>query len=529
MTELKKALFAAALAATIAAPLPALAETVLRLDEVAVGELDPAKATDYADSILMFNVYDTLVIPEQGGPGVVPNLASDWKIEGNAYTFNLVDAKFHSGNPVTANDVVYSFDRMMAIGQGNSNLFAKRVEKVEAVDPKTVKFTLSGPFAPFLAALVRLPIIDSTLAKQHQAAGDHGEAGDYSQAWLSGNDAGSGAYRVASHNPQEETNMVKFADYFLGVPAKAPDRVRLRYGIEAPTVRALISRGEHDIGSQWLPPEVVKALAAEGAQILNERGTAQYYLKLNTAKPPLDDVHCRRAVVYSFDYANALKMVSVTDDFALGVPANGPLPHGMMGSDDAPNYVQDMEKAKAERAQCKYTDPNTPLEISWIAEVPLEERIALLMQASTQQVGFKPEVKRVPWALFTEMATKAETTPNVSQLFSYPVTPDPDALLFNQYHSSSRGTYESTENLNDPELDKLLEAARTETDVAKRTELYNQVVKKLRDLAATVYVYDQVAAFVARDVVSAPALMDDSKRFPLSGFGFSFRLMEMKQ
>jgi len=46
---------------------PVIAETVLRIDEVAVGELDPAKASDYADSILMFNVYDTLVLPQQGG------------------------------------------------------------------------------------------------------------------------------------------------------------------------------------------------------------------------------------------------------------------------------------------------------------------------------------------------------------------------------------------------------------------------------------------------------------------------------
>jgi len=57
----------------------------------------------------------------------------------------------------------------------------------------------------------------------------------------------------------------------------------------------------------------------------------------------------------------------------------------------------------------------------------------------------------------------------------------------------------------------------------------DQVEKKLRDLSATIYAYDQVAAFIARKSVSAPALMDDSKRFPLSGFGFTFRLMEMNE
>ena len=76
MKSLLKPLAAALIAATsltgiaITTASPAAAETVLRLDEVAVGELDPAKATDYADSILMFNVYDTLVLPKQGGAGV---------------------------------------------------------------------------------------------------------------------------------------------------------------------------------------------------------------------------------------------------------------------------------------------------------------------------------------------------------------------------------------------------------------------------------------------------------------------------
>lgn len=78
MKRYKLPIAAALLAATALAGTPAAADTVLRLDEVAVGELDPAKATDYADSILMFNVYDTLVLPVQGGPGYTPHLAESW-------------------------------------------------------------------------------------------------------------------------------------------------------------------------------------------------------------------------------------------------------------------------------------------------------------------------------------------------------------------------------------------------------------------------------------------------------------------
>ena len=131
-----------------AAPQTARAGGVLRLDEVAVGELDPAKASDYADSILMFNVYDTLLIPRQGAPGHDPHLAESWEGEGTSFTFSLrSDVKFQSGNALTAADVVFSFDRMKAIGQGLSYLFTS-VEGVEALDDRTVRFDLSAPYAP---------------------------------------------------------------------------------------------------------------------------------------------------------------------------------------------------------------------------------------------------------------------------------------------------------------------------------------------------------------------------------------------
>ena len=181
---------ALASAFVLASPLwlavPSFAERVLRLDESPIGEIDPAKATDYADTVLMSNIYDTLVYPKAGGPGVEPLLATEWTTDGNSYTFKLKDGvKFHSGNPLTADDVVFSLNRMIAMGQGFSSLFAGRVEKAEAIDPLTVKFTLTEPYAPFLAALVRLPVVDAKTVMANKADGKHGEFGDYGEAWMS--------------------------------------------------------------------------------------------------------------------------------------------------------------------------------------------------------------------------------------------------------------------------------------------------------------------------------------------------------
>lgn len=526
-------LFAAALVAGTALAAvnasQARAETVLRADEVAVGELDPAKATDYADSVLMFNAYDTLVIARQGGPGVVPHLAESWDTDGKSYTFKLrADVKFQSGNKLTADDVVFSFDRMKAIGQGLSYLFEK-VEKAEAIDPGTVKFTLSTEYSPFISALQRLPIVDKKTVMEHLGDGE-GEMKDWGQGWLSTHAAGSGAYKVVSHNPQEETVMAKNPDYFLGIPAKAPDTVRYRYGLEAATVRTLIAQGEHDISSQWLPPEVLKSLAADGAQLLTESGGSEFYIKLNTAKPPFDDLNCRLAIANAFDYAAGIQMVAITDKVSQGSPSSGPLPIGMLGSLPASEaFKRDVEAAKKYLAQCKYKPSDFTVELSWIGEVPLEERFALLLQANLAEVGIKSEVRKVPWALFTEQVTKPENTPNVSQVFVNAVTGDPDTLIYGMYHSSAAGTWQSPEYLKDAKVDELLDKGRTVTSEADRAAAYTEVGKRLRELAPSVFAYDQTAVFAASKRVSVPALSDPSKAFSLSGMGFTFRLMEMKE
>lgn len=532
MTSISKILVATLVAGAALAPLAssqAAAETILRLDEVPIGELDPAKALDIADAVLAFNVYDALVLPRQGGPGVAPHLAESWEVDGKTYTFKLrKDVTFQSGNPLTADDVVFSLDRMKALGNGLSYLF-NSVDKAEAVDAHTVRFTLAEPYAPFVSGLARLAIVDKKLVMENLGEGD-GAMKDWGQAYLSGHGAGTGAYKVVSHNPQEETVAAKNAGYFLGVPAKAPDTVRLRYGLEAATVRTLIARGEHDISSQWLPPEVLKALSADGARFLTESGTGAFYLKLNTTKPPLDDVNCRLALSKAFDYEAGIKMVALTDTLALGKPSTGAIPVGMLGSFTDGNYLKrDLEAARRHLAACKYKPEDFTIELSWIAEVPLEERFALLMQANFAELGFKSAIVKLPWALFTERVTKPENTPHVSQLFTEASTGDPDTLLYQMYHSSAKGTFYSPEYLDDAEVDELLDKGRAEADEKTRGEIYAALNKRLADIAPTIFAYDRQTVFAASNRVKVPALSEDGSRFSAPTVGFSFRLMEMTQ
>lgn len=525
---MKKILFLGLLLATSALSGVAGAEKVLRLDESAVGELDPAKASDYADSMLMFNVYDALV---QGDAvkGVAPSVATSWKIsaDGKTYTFTLRNnVKFHDNTKLTAADVVFSLERIKAINLGFANMF-DTVTSAKATNPTTVVFTLSKPYAPFLSNLARLQIVNKALVLKNKQPGKFGANGDYGQAWLNTHDAGSGAYYVESHNGQSLTVMKKFSGYFQPFVKDAPDTVRLRYSLDPTTVRTLMQRKEHDITSQWLPPETMKALAGNG--LLQENGAGLFSIKLNTQKAPTDDLNVRKAIAAAFDYATLRNLLKITDKVATGSPANGPLLVGMPGYNKSiPFPTRNVEQAKQFLAKSRYKGEQLTIEVGWVAEVPFEERIALLMQQNLQEVGIKVNVVKVPWAVMTQRASKASTTPNASLIYVSPIVPDPDAALYPVYHSSSAGTWFSMEWLKDAQVDKLLDQARAETTPAKRATLYQQVSKRIVDLQPDVFGYVQNAVFAKQPNISVPALEDPNKTVVMQGGNFIFRNISVK-
>jgi peptide/nickel transport system substrate-binding protein len=508
-------------------------QRVLRLDNSAPGELDPHKGNDYSGSVLAFNLYDTLVMPDPD-KGVKPHLATDWKVssDGKTYTFTLrKGVKFHDGSELTADDVTFSYERVKALDQGYAFLFAGWVKDVKALDRYTVQFILSGTYAPFLATLTRLPVVNKALVLKNKKDGKFGANGDYGQAFLSGTDAGSGAYKVISHNPQELTVMEKFKDYFLPFAPKAPDFVRQRYSVESATMRTLMVRKEHDITSQWHPQEVYKALAAQpGIGLITEGGSGTLLFKLNTQRPPTDDVNFRKAMALAFDYDAMFSTLKITDKVSSGKPSRGPLPQGVPGYDKTlPFPKRDLSAAKAALAKSKYASQldKVVVDMAWVAEVPSEEKFALLMQQNLGELGIKVNITKVPWATLTERFAKAETTPNTYPLYTGLSYPDPDGLLYVMYSSKAAGTFWSSSWVKDAQVDKLLDDARTTLDAAKRMDLYKQVQKRLIDLQTDIFAYDNLAVFAKQDNIKVSTLEDESQAVSTTGANWLFRLFEV--
>ncbi len=519
----------------VATATPADAQTAIRFAEGDTGTIDPHRATVIADQILSFNLYDPLVFPALDGKSTAmkPHLAESIAIDpsGLVYTAKLRrDVKFHSGNPMTADDVVYSMNRMLALKTGNSFLFDGWIKSSVAKDPHTVAFTVERPYAAFSTALVRLAIVDSKTLIANKQPGNHGEFGDYGVAWLNSNAAGTGAYQAVSHKADERTEMKKFPDYFLGVPAKAPDIVRMYYGQKDAAVVARFSRGELDIISSFATAETKRqVLAMPGTSAVKEPGVANFFMKPNHTKPPFDDLHCRRAFAYALDYDAMLSIERIAPGVEGAIYAKGPMPSSHPGFDPTmPDIKRDMAKARAELAQCKHKPGSHRILITWITAVPKEQRIALIAQQNWKELGFESDIESRVWANWTQQAAKPETTPTIGQVYTFARIPDPDSYLFNIFHSSRHGQFSASEYFADKEIDQMLEQGRSMNPGPEREQLYRKVMHRLEDLKATFTGYESMNTYVKRNNFSWPNLEQPNMNTGMIGGNHIFRLMEMK-
>lgn len=462
------------------------AETVMTMNTVQIfGTIDPAKISDYTDYMAAVNLYDGLVGVDPKG-NIVPELAESWTVSADAkeVTFKLrTDAKFADGSPVEASDVVYTVERLLRINQGPANLFADILKpgSVVAVDPKTVKFTLSKTFAPFLTTVPAVFILNEELVKKNAGSDD-------GQTWLATNVAGAGAYGLKEWDRGAKMVITRNKDYYKGFGAGPIDEIRWIITNDEATVRSLAASGELTMTSQFQSPDTYKALEAMGRfHVVAEDTATAFYLKLNTRIAPTDDVHIRRAIALATDYA------TIRDVILPGGELTTPLPKAFADfhAGDVAAMKYDLEAAKAEIAQSKYAGQEIPITLGYVAGTKFEEEISLLMQSNLEQIGFKVTQQADPWNRITEIATKVETTPAVNQIFFGPTYPSPDSMFFTQYHSKAAGTWASMEWLQDPAIDSLIDEARSTGDISKQAEIYRTLQKKLVEIQPDVFLLTQ--------------------------------------
>jgi len=364
------------------------------------------------------------------------------------------------------------------------------IESVKAVDNYTVEFKLARPFGPFVPALANLYILNKSQVMENIDRSDkmYGEMGDYGKKWLLTNDAGSGPYTVKEMKMEESLLGEKFDDYWGGWEEGAPDFFKEFAFPGEVAIRTMIKNRETEIVPQMLPTEAYAALREiPGVETIVFLANQNLQIMLNTRIPPTNDIHVRKALSWVMDYD-----VVVNDIWPNYVQSVGPVPQTLPGhSKDTFQYSYNLKKAKEEMAKSAYAgQENIPFSLSWCAEVPSEEMVALLLQVNADEIGIDVEIFKKPFGAMIDDSQTVETTPNGQIIYVASSYNEAGSMLEKRYHSNSQGSVDQTEWLGSPEIDTAIEDSLATVDRDERFKKYAELQHTLVDLAPTIWLAD---------------------------------------
>jgi peptide/nickel transport system substrate-binding protein len=490
---------------------------------------DPAVGSDECSTTALCNLYDPLVFPV---PQAAPKawVAQNWTVtpDGLNYTFNLKSGiKFHSGRELTAGDAEFSLKRLLTIGQGYSYLFAPYVKSVQALSTYQVEFKLNKTFGPFISVLIRLYIVEKQEVLAHIKYGavqnytiDGTNYGDLGMGWLALHDAGSGAYKIVDAKMEQWFKFALVPNYWGGVNPNAPTTVIQQWTSGSPaTERTMMLNRELEVTDSWLPAETLDSLDADPHIMkVSWADPSEYYYMLNTQKPPLDDVHVRKALAYCLDYPTMM-----TDIYSRYTLSTSCVPASLPGYVNTQKYNYNVTMALAELNQSKYypniiqNPDNYAIEFHWIAEVPERERDALLFASNALAVGLKVNVVKTPWLKTVEEMTNANLSAHIYNILVAPSFPEAGSLLTSRYRTGPL-SWESNEKLYNSTLDAAIDDALATIDVAQRFAKYAQIQRDIMAICPSLFIYDYANTIAIQDYVKIPAIETPAATIGIMGY-----------
>ena len=446
--------------------------------------LDPAAVTAVNDFRILVNVYEGLTRYAPGTLEVVPGLAESWDIseDGTEYTFHLRSGvSFHDGTPFNAESVKFNFDRMLDenhpyhdTGPFPLSFFFSAVEETTVVDETTVKFTLNGPYAPFLSNLA----YPTGLMVSPAAVAAHGA--DYGR-----NPVGTGPFTFAEWRSNEAVVIEKNAGYWG--EAAGTDAVVFRPITDANTRVAEMLAGGIDMMVE-VPPTSLSEFQGEGFQIVEQAGPHVWFLILNAKEGPFADVRVRQAANY------AINKEAIVNDVLEGTAdvAAGPTPPAFAWAynEELDPYPYDPDKARALLADAGAQGAELTFYVTEGGSGMLDPvAMGTAIQADLAAVGLKVKIETYEWNTFLgEVNPGLEGKADMAEMAW--MTNDPDTLPYLALRSEAwpdNGGFNSGYYAN-PKVDELLEAARTATDQGERARLYKEMQQIVQEDAPWVFV-----------------------------------------
>lgn len=458
-------------------------EVVLASDSPIRAEaLDPGQgSTDYGATITAINMYDPLVDADPETLAPVEFIATDWYAEDDGKTL-VVEIRegipHKSGNTLTAEDVAYSFNRILALEIGYVSTWSGFMNPGDASarDEHTVEFKMSEAFGPILATFWQLFIVDKQVLEENEKDGDYGR----SYIVDGENDVGTGPYTMRSWDREREMVLDKHEDYWRGWEDNQFDVGRFQIVPEPSTQKELIRSGEIDIPYHAMSTDIIEEMATyDGVRKVEEPQFYIFVVPMNSTKPPFDDINVRKAIIHSTD------METIREDVLTGNTMAGPVPRSMHGhNENLEPYTQNLDKAKAELDKAEYSVEeinSTEPEYNFFSGSAEQRKTGLAIQQGAKQLGINIEVRGLQGGPALELLKDQENLSMFGVYFtaSYP---SPDVYTYGMYHPSTfgksifSGGWYTTE-----EITEVTEKAHTTVNEEERIELYKEAQKLIYD------------------------------------------------
>lgn len=468
----RRSLALAALAAMmVLAALPAAAEATLTIgvDQEAVG-LDPHIVTAFSSMRRIDLLYNRLVRLDENFV-VVPDLAESWEVPDNTtYIFRLrKGVKFHSGRELVADDVKYSFERILdpkTASPGRS--YIASITSIEVVDQYTVKIKLSAPLASLLDSLTSNNL--SIVAKEAVEANGN----------LQKVEAGTGPFMLKEWIADNSMTLVKNPAYFeKGAPYL--DKVVFRVIPEAASLLAGVKSGELSMAAINDGATIRQAAADKSVVVMNKPGLNVRIFSFNTTKKPFDDPRVRQAFAMTLDRNETLAIA----EFGMG-KGTGPVPvaatQWATPLAKLPYPKPDIAKAKKLLAEAGYPKGFT-FKITCSTKYEGGLDVAQVVQSQLKKIGVTAELEVVEWGVYIDKWVKRDFETMIELRGG---SGEPDRFLYRTFHSTG-----GVNNFmfKDAEVDKYLDLGRTQTAFADRKAAYDKLQVLLIEKAPAVFLY----------------------------------------
>ncbi len=446
--------------------------------------LDPQTARGNRNWWVLAEIYETLTYLPGGSLEPEPLLAESWEVseDGLQYTFTLKpDITFTTGNPLNAEAVKFSIDRLHEIGLGPLYM-TSAFDSAEVIDDLTVQFTLKYPYAAWPVILSNpavLGVIDPAFVEENG-----GSTPEERNDFISTNTAGTGPWMLDSWEQGSRIVLVRNPDYWQGWEGDHLEEVVLETVPEESTRLLRLERGDVDVATvtPGSLPSLEERIAEQGLPIVIQKerdgqpllSLSTMWLNLNNQMLPTSDINVRKALIHAFDYD--LWIEQVLNGY--GLRMEGMIPRGVLGHvEDYPSYLFDLEQAQSFLDQASpeaKAELEKGLPFRYSPGYVIQAEGALLWQQNLASIGINLVLEEIDQATLSSLQTSAPGVPIVESRW-FPDYPDPDNFI-----NAARTDYWPPEGYGaafagDETTDDLIQRGRSEQDPAARTAIYEEL------------------------------------------------------